>query len=34
MPLPMRIYDLVSYHGTENVFGSSYWEGFAIDLEA
>jgi len=22
--------DLISYYGYENVFGSSYWEGFAI----
>tara|TARA_B100001093_G_scaffold57646_1_gene48735 strand:+ start:267 stop:650 length:384 start_codon:yes stop_codon:yes gene_type:complete len=30
LPLPQKIYDLVSYYGFENVFGSSYWEGFEI----
>lgn len=30
MPLPNKIGDLVRYHGAENVFGSSYWAGFAI----
>ena len=30
LPLPQKIHDLVSYYGFENVFGSSYWEGFEI----
>jgi hypothetical protein len=30
MPLPSKIGDLVQYYGFENVFGSSYWEGFKI----
>ena len=32
-PLPEIVYALVNYWGWENVFGSSYWEGFAIDWE-
>jgi hypothetical protein len=31
LPLPQKIYDLVSYYGFENIFGSSYWEGFQIE---
>lgn len=31
LPLPQKIYDLVSYYGFENIFGSSYWEGFRIE---
>lgn len=27
---PYSVYDLFSYYGYENVFGSSYWEGFKI----
>jgi hypothetical protein len=27
----MKIYDLFNYWGCENIFGSSYWEGFAIE---
>ena len=34
MDLTQKISDLIAYYGTENVFGSSYWEGFAIDFEA
>lgn len=30
LPLPFKIYDLVRYYSFENVFGSSYWEGFEI----
>jgi hypothetical protein len=30
LPLPQKISDLVSYYGFENIFGSSYWEGFEI----
>ena len=30
LPLPFKINDLVKYYGFENVFGSSYWEGFEI----
>lgn len=30
LPLPFKINDLVRYCGFENVFGSSYWEGFEI----
>jgi hypothetical protein len=33
LPLPHKIADLVSYHDEENVFGSSYWEGFSISEE-
>jgi hypothetical protein len=29
-PLAQKIWDLFNYHGAENVFGSSYWEGFNI----
>lgn len=31
LPMPWKIGDLVMYYGVENVFGSSYWEGFKID---
>jgi hypothetical protein len=31
LPLPQKIYDLVSYYGFENIFGSTYWEGFEIE---
>ena len=27
---PVSVYDLMSYYGYENVFGSCYWEGFKI----
>ena len=30
MPFTQRIADLHNYHGFENTFGESYWEGFAI----
>lgn len=30
LELPQKIADLLSYYGFENVFGSSYWEGFEI----
>lgn len=30
LPLPFKMNDLVRYYGFENVFGSSYWEGFEI----
>ncbi len=30
LPLPMKIYDLFNQFGYENIFGSSYWEGFEI----
>ncbi len=30
LPLAQKVYDLVNYYGVENVFGTSYWEGFAI----
>lgn len=29
-PLTTVIQDLVSFYGTEEVFGTSYWEGFSI----
>src|SRR5437773_2023371 len=28
LPLPMKIGDLINHHGVENIFGTSYWEGF------
>ena len=28
---PMKVSDLVSYFGTENIFGSNYWEGLTYD---
>lgn len=28
---PRQVADLVAYYGTENVFGTSYWEGFRIE---
>ena len=31
LPLTQKIFDLVSYYGFENVFGSTYWEGFKIE---
>ena len=31
LPLPVKISDLFLAHGYENIFGSSYWEGFAIE---
>ena len=33
MPLPFIVFDLLNEYGYENVFGSSYWEGFAIDCD-
>ena len=33
LPLPFKIKDLIGYYGFENVCGSSYWEGFAIEEE-
>ena len=30
LPLEQKITDLLRYYGYENVFGSSYWEGFTI----
>ncbi len=29
-PFPGRIFSLVNHYGPENVFGTSYWEGFEI----
>lgn len=29
-PFPVRMSDLLRRHGYENIFGSSYWEGFKI----
>jgi hypothetical protein len=29
-PLPAIVSDLVNYYGYENIFGTSYWEGFKI----
>lgn len=29
-PLEQKVYDLLCHYGYENVFGSSYWEGFKI----
>jgi len=28
MPLTQKIFDLFQYYGYENIFGSSYWNGF------
>lgn len=28
--LPFKIYELVSYYGIENIFGSDYHEGFEV----
>ncbi len=28
--LPFKIYELVSYYGIENIFGSDYHEGFSV----
>lgn len=30
LPYAQRVYDLVNVYGYENIFGSSYWEGFQI----
>jgi hypothetical protein len=30
LPLPVQVADLVNHFGVENIFGSSYWEGFEI----
>jgi hypothetical protein len=30
LPLPVKISDLFSYYGSEEIFGTSYWEGFSI----
>ena len=30
-PLALKIRDLYSYFGYENIFGSSYWEGLTYD---
>ena len=32
-PLEQKVSDLVQYHGYEEIFGSSYWEGFGISNE-
>jgi hypothetical protein len=29
-PLPLKIWDLRNYYGVEEIFGSSYWEGFKV----
>jgi hypothetical protein len=29
--LGQKIFDLLNYYGYENIFGSSYWEGFPIE---
>jgi len=29
-PIERRVYDMVIYHGVEETFDSSYWEGFEI----
>jgi len=31
--LPAKISDLHSYYGVEEIFGSSYWEGFSVTNE-
>jgi hypothetical protein len=31
LPLPDKISDLFRAHGYENIFGSSHWEGFAVE---
>lgn len=33
LPITMKIFDLVGYYGTDEIFGSSYWEGFSISEE-
>lgn len=30
-PFTQQIQDLLSYYGYENIFGSSYWEGFSYE---
>ena len=30
-PLPQKIKDLASYYGEENVFATSYWDGFKVE---
>jgi hypothetical protein len=34
LPFPQQVADLFSYHGPEEIFGSSYWEGFAVEGKA
>lgn len=31
MPFPEKVLGLVSYYGTEEIFGTTYWEGFKIE---
>lgn len=31
LPYAHRVYDLMNVYGYENIFGSSYWEGFQIE---
>lgn len=31
LPFPRQVADIHNYYGFENTFGSSYWEGFAIE---
>jgi hypothetical protein len=31
LPIEELIHPLVSYYGTENIFGSSYWQGDSFD---
>ena len=30
LPYAQRVYDLMNVYGYENIFGSTYWEGFQI----
>ena len=33
LPISRKIYDIVNFHGIENVFGTCYWEGFKVTEE-
>ena len=30
LPLPWQVWELFCYHGSEEIFGTSYWEGFTV----
>jgi hypothetical protein len=29
--LPFKVSDLMNYYGVEEIFGTSYWEGFIVE---
>ncbi len=33
LPFPHKVADLVSYYGVEEIFGTTYWDGFQIKMD-